>query len=313
MRQERGQATIEWVALVLLGALSLGALAAYGPHMDGRSFGGFLAHRIACAVRGGCQDGDRALARAYGNDNAALVRELAPNLVYENGERSLPVDWRACRSRRCSDAPDDPDLDAHRSDAGNRATAFVRLIRRGARLYIQYWLYYPDSNTTVGPSDKLWDHSPLRVFGRYPGFHPDDWEAYAIRIDPDGSVYVRASSHGHWQGCKRNRCRNEWTERTGWTRVSRGSHAGHIPLEEVIEAIRPHTEYGGPSPTRTRDRPLLPGRDLRERTTTSEGIRLIPLETLSRRGRRRYRPLEPGGIRPPWRKPVYRDPESGES
>jgi hypothetical protein len=222
-------------------------------------------------------------------------------------------DWRDCRERRCADAPDDPDLDAHRSDAGNRATAFVRLIPRGGRTYIQYWLYYPDSNTTLGPSDKLWDHSPLRLFGRYPGFHPDDWEAYAIRIDPDGSVWVRASSHGHWQGCKRNRCRNAWTERTGWTRVSRGSHAGHIPLEEVFEAIRPHTQHGGPSPTRTRDRPLLPGRDLRERTTTSEGIRLIPLETLSRRHRRRYRPLQPDGIRPPWRKPAYRDPESDES
>ena len=52
MRSERGQATIEWVGLVLLASLALGALAAVVPVIDGRSFGGFLSHRIVCAVKG---------------------------------------------------------------------------------------------------------------------------------------------------------------------------------------------------------------------------------------------------------------------
>jgi hypothetical protein len=221
------------------------------------------------------------------------------------------VDFRRCRARRCSDAPDDPDLDAHRSDAGERATAFVRRLRRRGRLYLQYWLYYPDSSSAVAASDRIWNHSALRALGRYPGHHPDDWEAYAVRVDPDGRIWARASSHGHWQGCKRSRCRNRWTSRTGWTRVSRGSHAGHIPLERLARAIRPHTLTGGPSPTVEYDRPLLPGRDLRERTSTADGLRIVPLETLGP-ARRRYRPLD-SGIRPPWRKRAYRDPESGES
>ena len=311
MDEQRGQASVEWVALVLVATLVLGGLVAVAPVADARPVGGFLAHAIVCAVTRGCQDGDRALARAYGNRDAALARAFAPNLVYERGERSLPVDFRRCRARACSDAPDDPDLDAHRTDAGERATVFARRLRRGGRLYLQYWLYYPDSNSVIGPSDKVWDDSALRVLGRYPGFHPDDWEAYAVRIDRDGTVWARASSHGHWQGCKHGRCRNRWTESTGWTRVSRGSHAGHIPIREVMRAVRPHTAYGGPSPVVTHDEPLIPGRDLRERTSTGDGLRIVPLERL-RRARRRYRPLD-GGIRPPWRKRAYREPESDGS
>jgi hypothetical protein len=55
--------------------------------------------------------------------------------------------------------------------------------------------------------------------------------------------------------------------------------------------------------------PQLPGHDLDERTTTSEGLRLIPLETLDASG---YRPRDEG-VRPPWQKDAYWDPESDES
>ena len=292
---EEGQATVEWVGLVLFAALTLGALVAAGPRIDGRSFGGFLAHHIVCAVKSGCRDGDTALARAYGERDGALARALAPGLVYERGEPTLPVDWRRCRSRGCADAADEPDLDAHRSAAGERATAFVRRVRRGGRTYFLYWLYYPYSNTVLGPSDSAWNHSPLKLLGRYPGYHDDDWEAYAARVDRDGQVYVRASSHGHWQGCKQSGCHNRWTAGTGWTRISRGSHAGHIPLE---------SRDG-------RRQPSYPGLDLGERTTTPEGLRLVPLEGIQR-ARRRYRALDPS-IRPPWRKRAWHDPESEDS
>jgi hypothetical protein len=182
---------------------------------------------------------------------------------------------------------------------GYTATRFPTRAEHGL-LLLQYWLYYPDSNTTVLGSDKLWEAVWLipklrglvaRTPG-YPGYHRDDWEGYVVRLEPDGSASVRASSHGHWQGCKERDCRGEWTGRTGWTRVSRGSHAGHIPL-------------GG----ERRQVPLLPGRDLDERTTTSEGLTLIPLET---HDRRRYRP-HAQGVRPPWRKRAYHEPESDES
>ena len=134
---ERGQATIEWIGLVLLAAIALGALAAVAPPADGRSFGGFLAHRFACAVKAGCDDGDNALRTAYGERDAALTRQYAPNLVYEPGELQLPVDWRRCRSRGCADASDDRDTDVHRTKSGERASVFTRVIRRGGRLYVQ--------------------------------------------------------------------------------------------------------------------------------------------------------------------------------
>ncbi len=306
-RDERGQAAVELTMLVLLASLALGALAGLALRLDGRSFGGFLAYRVVCTIDRECHGGDGSLTRAYGARDAALVRELAPNLVYEPGERQLPVDWRDCRRTACAEAPDDPGLDVHRTDAGERATAFTRLLRRGGRTYIQYWLYYPDSTTVWAGSDALWDaawrraqrHGLVRRPLPYPGSHRDDWEAYAVRIDPDGRAHVRATSHRHWQGCKWFWCRNEWTVRTGWTRVSRGSHAGHIPLRHELRG----------SPLRVDQAPLVPGRDLNERTTTAGGLRLVPLETLDARG---YRPIGED-IEPPWQKDAYWDPESDES
>ena len=111
MLSERGQATIEWVGLVCLAAIALGALALVSPAVDGRSFGGFLSHRIVCAVRGAAC-ADAALRRVYGPADAELVRRLAPGVVYERGERQLPVDFRRCRSPACARAPDDRDLNA---------------------------------------------------------------------------------------------------------------------------------------------------------------------------------------------------------
>ena len=310
MRRERGQATIESVALALLVALALAAaLAAAAPHVDGRAFGGLLAHRLVCAVRGGCDDGDAELARAYGERDARLVRAFAPGLVYEPGERQLPVDWRRCRAVRCASAPDDRELDAHRSETGASATAFTRVVRRHGRLYLQYWLYYPDSNTTFASSDRLWHglRRAARTLGGYPGFHRDDWEGYQVRIDRRGRVAVRATSHGHYQWCKWRSCRNVWGPGTGWTRVSRGSHAGHVPLGRAV-ALR--GRGGGRRPRiRSRYRALLPGRDLRERTTTADGLRLVPLESVARRG---YRPLD-RAVTPPWRKRVYRRPADAGS
>lgn len=313
MRSERGQAGVEWLGLVLLCSLALGALGSAVPVVDGRSFGGFLAHRIVCAVKGErCDDGDAALARAYGRRDAALVRANAPGLVYEPGEAQLPVDWRRCRARRCADAPDDRALDAHRSSSGEPATIFTRRVRRGGTLYIQYWFYYPDSNTTFAASDKLWRRSPLRLLGSYPGFHLDDWEGYSVRIGPDGRATSRSTSHGGWQYCKSG-CVGRWGPSTGWTRVSRGSHSGHVPVRFRRPAFGPgygpRLGEGAALGARRGFVPLLPGRDLRERTTTAAGTRLVPLETVRRR---RYRPLD-RDVRPPWGKGVYRDPASGKS
>ena len=312
LRDQSGQTTVEWTGLVLLVAVALGALVTVGPRVDGRSFGGFLAHSITCAARGGCDDGRDDLARVHGQDDAELLRRFAPGLVYEPGTYTLPVDPRECRSHDCADAPDDPDLDAHYSKRGRvPATAFTHVARAGGETYLQYWLYYPDSTTTVANAAGAWN-TVTHLVGKagrdaessYPGFHPDDWESVQVKIDRSGRAYARASAHHGYQGCKSRACANEWTPLTGWSRVSRGSHAGHIPLEE---------NGGGPDLSREHGlrwlrpayTPSIPGIDLRERTTTAAGLRLLPVEVLPADMR--------FAISAPWRKEVYRDPRSNST
>ncbi len=314
MNGERGQASVEFVALVSLCCLAVGALLALRGGFDGRDTGGFLARHLVCAVTGRCDRDEGRLVAAYGERTAASVRALAPNLVYEPGERELPVDWRECRRVSCSVAPDDPALDAHVAagharPAGSRATAFTHVIRRGGRLYIQYWLYYPDSNTTLAGSDRIWAHV-LGWVGPYPGFHRDDWEGAFVRVDPDGRVWLRASSHGHFQSCKWSFCRGEWARHAGWVRISRGSHSGHLPFVQLPRrwvGQRVPRAVGPPAPPRLM--PIRPGHGLRERSTTGEGLRLVPLESIDPRS---YVPLDPH-VLPPWDKDAYLDPLAGGS
>ena len=312
VRAQTGQTTVEWTGLVLLVALALGALLTVGPRVDGRSFGGFLAHSITCAARGGCTVGRDDLARVHGAEDAALLRRFAPGLVYEPGTYTLPVDPRECRSHECADAPDDRDLDAHFSKRGRvPATAFTHVARVDGETYLQYWLYYPDSTSTVGNVAGAWNtvaravtKAPGDAKRSYPGFHPDDWESVQVKLDRTGKAWVRASAHHGYQGCKSRACANEWTPLTGWSRVSRGSHAGHIPLR---------ASGGGPELSlrqglrweRPTYSPSYPGIDLRERTTTAGGLRLLPVESLPQ-------DME-FAISAPWRKEVYRDPRSNST
>ena len=257
LAQEHAQASVEWVAAVLVIALTLAALAATAVRVDGRSLGGVLAHRIACSVRGDCAARDDPLRRAYGERDAELVRRYAPSIVYEPGTLTLPVDWRRCRSHRCSDAPDDPRLDVHYgARGGTPATAFTHVVHRDGETFIQYWLYYPDSTSTAGGAAGVWNRVRRVVdIGAYPGHHADDWESHQVRIDAKGQATVRSSSHHGYQGCKQSVCEGEWYAWTGWTRVSYGSHAGHVP-----------TRSDAP------DDPAYPGTDTRERTSTGEGL-----------------------------------------
>jgi hypothetical protein len=282
---QRGQASIEWVGLLLLVSVALAAAVAFVPAVDGRPLGSAIARVIVCAVRGDCHSDGAALRKAYGVSDASLVRENAPNLVYEPGTFTLPIDYRRCRSHRCSDAPNDRDLDVHRATRGGApATAFTHVVHSGGRTYIQYWFYYPDSPSTFWHS-----HGLLKTLGIHdPGFHPDDWEGYQVRIDRDGTRSVRATKHGGYTWCKghiwHNKC-ERWGRPNGWTRVSRGSHAGHIPDMSF-------------------------GNGFHERATTAPGLHLVPLETLDQKG---YRPLEGSDIKPPWKKAVYGKPDSDSS
>jgi hypothetical protein len=70
MRSEAGQATVEWVALVLVAALVLGAAAALGGREDERGLGEAVAKRILRSPE--------APPRAAGVDAAGPARDLPP-------------------------------------------------------------------------------------------------------------------------------------------------------------------------------------------------------------------------------------------
>ena len=110
-------------------------------------------------------------------------------------------------------------------------------------------------------------------------------------------------------------CLGEWARHTGWVRVSRGSHSGHVPFEREPRWRAPSPPPSAPRyvprPARPRLTPQRPGRGgLRERSTTGEGLRLVPLESIDPRDATRHSIRD---VLPPWDKDAYRDPEAGHS
>jgi hypothetical protein len=266
-RSERGQATVEWSALALLVALALAATGYLAARGDAFGLGRELVRAIVCTVGDGCPG---ALEEAYGERLADEVRRFAPNVVYEQRSAELPIDFRRCRDTGCADGDRRPG-EASESEAGLPVTAFTRVVDRrgrGGPLYLQYWLYFPESfsggiGRALGP-----------LADRWPGFHPDDWEGYQVRLD-GRSRSARATAHGGYRNFKDG---DGWGPWTGWYRVSGGSHAGH----------------------------LVRGAE-NERTTPASSLRLVPLETL------RSGDLHSFEVSPPWEKAVYAEPESTSS
>jgi hypothetical protein len=207
---------------------------------------------------------------------------------------------------------------------------------RAGRVYVQYWTYYGDSATS-------------RALIGSRGYHADDWEGYEIRINRDGSVDARATSHNGFNGADNPvvdwasdaagklpgaRAVRDAAEGTGlragggWTRsedtlyVSGGSHAGHAGegslgrevsglVASGVAGLGGRSRRGDPlAAAQTRhDTELLA--DRLERTLFGPGSRVTP------RGSLRLVPIETldalerhsFAVTPPWRKRVYRDPE----
>jgi hypothetical protein len=240
-----GQATVEWSALALALALVLTAAATVAARSGAAArLGEEVVDAIACAIGDGCPG---ALESAYGEELARAVREHAPNLVYERRSAQLPIDFRRCRETICANGPESAE-DVYETNFGMAVTAFTRVIdrrRSGGPLYIQYWLYFPES-FTAGIGRSLGRFS----WQRWPGYHEDDWEGFQIRIGPGDAVAARVTAHGRYRSDKDSERWGDWG-RPGWYRISGGSHAGHL-----VE------------------------RPAGERTTRASELRLIPLETL---------------------------------
>jgi hypothetical protein len=74
MRDESGQATIEWLGLVAVAALLLGALAAFRAPQHDREVGAVVAKRITCAAGGTCAERRAGLVRHGGAAVAPAAR-----------------------------------------------------------------------------------------------------------------------------------------------------------------------------------------------------------------------------------------------
>jgi hypothetical protein len=289
-----GQGSVEWVGLVALVAALFVALPFTGLSVPGTALVHSVSRSILCAasLSSDCFE-EGSLEGEYGAEVAKLIRTNAPHLLFGPDLLGLPVDFRSCRSPACADAPVEGVVSE--STAGEPVTLFTRVIdhrKSGGSLYLQYWAYYPESASLRGVpvlEDK--------------GFHPHDWESTQVRIRPDGGVDQRASSHAgynhtrsvaNWgsdmgSGFLRRaaeelglRERGGWGPARGTLLVASGSHAGNVdgPTD------------GDRYPTRT----------------PARMVRLVPLEGI--RGGPLVRPADFKPITPPWKKQVWRDPES---
>jgi hypothetical protein len=289
---EHGQSTVEWVALVLLVSLAIAVLAAVaGTSLPGVALARAIAAKIACAasLSESCTAETTRLVAAYGEEVAGLAAEHAPELRYEKGMRALPVDYRRCREDACAEGAETGEI--WRSSTGEPVVSFLRAVdcragsaaaagpdhadcsaKRAGNLYLQYWFYYPGSATAegggvIGPAIRQLSSAVGR-----PTYHPDDWESLQIRIERDGTAWVRASSH-HGYSYELGGA-SGWGPSLGSVYVSGGSHAGNV----------------------------FAPRDS-DRTTPADRLRLIPLESIGAEERAGF------AVTPPWRKRVWSDPE----
>ncbi|MFM8519415.1 MAG: hypothetical protein ACKOB2_03245 [Solirubrobacterales bacterium] len=299
-----GQASPEWIGLMLALAAALGALfVVAAPSAPGFAHSIYRSLLCAASLSGGCPERP-GLAETYGGEVGRMLESHAPELRLEDGVLGMPVDFRTCRSPDCAEGSG---FDRSGSLAGEPATLFTRVVdcRAGeadsgsetcdgeasGNLYLQYWAYYPESSTFQG----------VPLLDRQ-GHHVHDWEMTQVRIEPDGTVSQRTSSHA---GYVHGRSALNWPsdagfrsaervletvgirERGGWGRwtgrwyVAGGSHAGAASAD--------------PS-----SHPVTIGRDR---------IRLIPLERALTGPLARPARFDP--ITPPWRKRVWTDPETG--
>ncbi|MFZ9669179.1 MAG: hypothetical protein ACO3CR_04920 [Solirubrobacterales bacterium] len=298
-----GQASLEWTGLAVVLAAGLGALfVVVAPSAPGFAHSVYRSLLCAASLSGGCPERP-SLAATYGEEVSRRLESLAPELRLEDGVLGMPVDFRTCRSPACAEGSG---ITRSGSLADEPATLFTRVIdcrtiransegaacggEASGNLYLQYWAYFPESSTFRGAP----------VLERR-GYHRHDWETTQVRIEPDGTVSQRTSSHAgyvygrsvlNWptdaglRGVERGleslgiRERGGWGRRTGRWYVAGGSHAGAASAD--------------PS-----SHPVTVGRDR---------IRLVPLETTMTGALARAARFDP--ITPPWRKRVWTDPES---
>jgi hypothetical protein len=197
---ERAQGTIEYVGLLaalalLLGLLAL-ALSIDPPHVH-------WSHLLPATRRSRTSD-ERALrSTALG----ALIASAAPSIVLERdayGDDLTIPSSDACRYPACASYPK------------ARCVLYVHVVRSRERTVLEYWTYYPRSQT---------DHLPVRALQ---GFHDDDWEGLLVAFSAQGHLLgARGSAHLGWNGTGPwwDEQRENWAPYGGVVYRAAGSHA----------------------------------------------------------------------------------------
>jgi hypothetical protein len=127
MRCERGQASVEWIALLLLMALGLVALARFAPHGDASHLGAELLKGVTCAARGGCEAERGGRAQRGGPSRLVTVPPLVP-VAPRAGARSPSARPPLARGSRLRSRPP-------------RLAPLLRRARRGAgTLWRRSWM-----------------------------------------------------------------------------------------------------------------------------------------------------------------------------
>jgi hypothetical protein len=149
MDSERGSASVEHAALVLLIALvacAIVAVVAIGGRPNGSegSLASAIAFKQRCAVRYPDPCWQDPLTEAYGRALAGAVRALAPPpepIIGPGGTAVAGVDYRRCRQASCA-IP----ASARLTTANRRTTAFTSVDdrrRSDGFAEITYWIYRP--------------------------------------------------------------------------------------------------------------------------------------------------------------------------
>ena len=168
---QRAQGTVEYLGLLAVLAVLLGLVAlvisADAPQIRWA--------RLLRPPRHARTPDERALRNPV---LGALIASAAPSIVLERDvhgdDLAIPVS-DACRYPGCA------------AYGKARCVLYVHVVRSTERTVLEYWTFYPRSQT---------DHLPIRALQ---GFHHDDWEGLLVAFSSDGHLLgARGSAHLGW-------------------------------------------------------------------------------------------------------------------
>ena len=319
--------------MVAIAALAVLGLVARGLSVVGLAQA--IATRLVCAtdLSDACSAPGPLIA-AYGPELAARVEENAPEIDYEEGMsdatgRLSLLPRRAVRRRprrrrrrghptRASRLPPSSTWwtagDPRPRDAGRAAP--LRLLGRSGR---------ESSTSSTGSTTRDSSTAPWSDLPGSPGSHRDDWEGYQVRIGPQkpmpapprttATTTAEARSTGPRTSASFRKPpgaspRATSTSRTAATPGTSTSRPGSVPLRGVRTATRAAVGIAAAA-----SQPATRFRSIGRPSHLDGAAPPDPLDPRLRSRPDPHRVACPGGqerlfaIDPPWRKPVYSDPE----